>query len=171
MGVYDNPRVTFVYGTPYGSPPACINCHKPVDPTVGYFALWTGTARRPDLVAVAHGSLWEGPGEDDCCPWCEDLLRRRWHELLGQVGAGILEQASVEDEWCWFLRGRRLEPGTHLELLTADGTWVPGWLTDRRDSAEAPRFCFGVAGWDAGCALLTLLPDTVVRVPRDSVHP
>lgn len=164
MPCYDNPRVTFVYGAPFGTPPTCVNCDRPVDPTVGYFALWTGTVRRPDLVAVAHGSLWEGPGGDATCPWCEEPLRRVWDKMLGRAGAGILERALVGNEWCWFLRGRHLEPGTHLELLTAAGMWIPGWLGDPR-SGEPPRFCFEVAGWDAGCVLLALAPDTVVRVP------
>jgi hypothetical protein len=169
---YDNPQIAFTYDTPFGIPPTCIACGKPVDPAVGYFALWTGTTVRPDLMAVAHANRWEGLGEDEFCPWCEELLRARWHELLETAGAGILEEGDTDDGRRFLLRGEALHAGAPIDVLTADGAWLSGRLEYQRHPRLVAVFYVALGGWDSPRVAFDIPADTVVRLsPGCRQHP
>jgi hypothetical protein len=166
MTCYDNPQVTYAYGQSLGTAPPCLCCGEPVNGSDGYLALWAGTWEEPELIAVAHHSVWVGPTGDDWSSECADRLDDLWHELLRAAGAGVLVKGKEGHVLRWFLGDRVLDPGTQLEILTGEGRWLPGWLEYQTRPSFTARFYFPLAGWDCGGSSLALPPTTVVRIPR-----
>jgi hypothetical protein len=114
---------------------------------------------------VAHANVWEGPGVDDFCPWCEDPLRGYWHRLLDQAGAGFIEDDYDSDEQHFSVRGEPLHAGTPLEVLTADGVWLAGRFECQVRPDRQAWFHLALGGWDGPQVVIGLSGDTVVRIP------
>ncbi len=165
---YDNPRVTLTTSRPYGSPPACIACQRPVDTDDDYLALVTGTTRRADLLAVAHPEIWTGPGDNDWDSTCADILKDRWQLELHQAKAATLQRGCDAGGQRCYLGDEPLHAGTPLDLLAADGHWHHGRFEyQATKDGLVPRFHLAIAGWTTQDAAITLPPTAVLReTPR-----
>jgi hypothetical protein len=91
----------------------------------------------------------------------EDALRARWAELVDASGVGVLIEDYDQGTGGFLIDGKPLASYRPVELLTADGNWLPGSFERQDTPGLTAIFWFALGGWDA--------PLVAVAIPRDAV--
>lgn len=161
------PQALVVTGRPYGQPPACIACHHNIDTQDEYWALIDGPPQgRPTLLAAAHCGQWDDH-TDDYDNRCSDVLRDRWRNAVNHSHAALLHLGADRGGPRFYANDVALHGGTALDVLTADGTWLPGRFEyDTAKQPCQPLLYLPIAGWDLPVVALHLRQDTIVRIPK-----
>lgn len=156
------PQVTLTTGSPFGTPPPCVGCQEPIDPSEDYYACWTTTNGRRALLATSHvGAFIGDSGDFDSS--CSAALRARWHDLLALSGATHIIRGHDAGDPHFFAGGLPLHAGTVLEVLTATGSWLRGHF-EYEMGGRRPRLFVALGGWDGPKVAIKLPDDVVIRV-------
>ena len=152
---HDNPQLTLDPGHRSAVSVHCDSCRRRLDTTVEHWTLITGRAPRQDQHAAAH----HDPYADDGGP-CFLQLRHRWLDLAARHHAGLLHRNSTDSYWT--LLGDDLHCGTRLDILTADGTWLPAhYEIAHRPDGPQPVLYVALGGLNQ--------PDTPLDIPTHAL--